>query len=111
MIGGNLQCPNPAWGLDKRFGDTGAGHYNQGMSTETQTVEQRVKAVLARIRPAVQADDGDIELVGVTDEGVAQIRFHGTCVTCPSQSTTLQHDIEKNVKRLVPEITSVVAVA
>lgn len=80
------------------------------MSTETATVEQRVKAVLARIRPAVQADEGDISLVRVTDAGVAEIRFHGTCVTCPSKPMTLQHDIEKNVKKFVPEITSVIAV-
>jgi len=80
------------------------------MSGETATIESKVEKVLKRIRPGVQADDGDISLVRVTDDGVAEIRFHGTCVTCPSKPMTLQHDIEKNVKKFVPEITSVVAV-
>ena len=62
------------------------------------------------IRPAVQADGGDIELVDVTDDGVVQIRFHGACHGCPSSTMTLQHGIERNLKEKVPEITSVVPV-
>ena len=58
----------------------------------------------------IQADDGDIELVNVTEEGVAEVRFHGECLTCPSKPMTLQSGIEQNIKAHVPEINSVIAV-
>ncbi len=67
----------------------------------------RVQEVLARIRPAVQADGGDLELVAVTDEGVVQIRLHGACVGCPSSSMTLHMGIERNVREKVPEVVAV----
>ncbi|QNN25522.1 NifU family protein [Planctomycetales bacterium ZRK34] len=73
-------------------------------------MRQRVEEVIQMIRPSVQSDGGDIELVDITDEGVVQIRFHGECVGCPSSSMTLQHGVEKNVRARVPEVTSVVAV-
>lgn len=73
-------------------------------------VNDRVKRVLELIRPAVQSDGGDVELVGITPEGVVQIRLHGACVGCPSSTATLQIGIEKNLKDHVPEIRSVQAV-
>ncbi len=74
------------------------------------SVRERVAHVLTKIRPAIQSDGGDIELVDVTDEGVVHIRFHGACVGCPSSNMTLQHGIEKNLKDRVPEVTAVVPV-
>ncbi|MGH7133566.1 MAG: NifU family protein [Phycisphaerales bacterium] len=74
------------------------------------TVEGRVQRVLELIRPAVQSDGGDLELVGVTPDGVVQIRLHGACVGCPSSAATLQIGIEKNLKDHVPEVRSVQAV-
>ena len=71
---------------------------------------RRVEEVLEMIRPSVQDDGGDVELVDITDERVVRIRFHGDCVGCPSSSMTLQHGIERNVKARVPEITSVIAI-
>ena len=71
------------------------------------SVYHRVEAVLERIRPAVQSDGGDLELVAITDEGVVQIRLHGACVGCPSSSMTLQMGIERNVRERVPEIVAV----
>jgi len=68
---------------------------------------QRVSAVIERIRPAVQDDGGDVELVEVTPEGVARIRFHGACVGCPSSSMTLHMGIERNVREKVPEVIAV----
>ncbi len=56
---------------------------------------REVAAVLERIRPAVQADGGDIELVGVTATGRVEVRFQGACVGCPSSSVTLHHFIER----------------
>ena len=57
-------------------------------SAETPSVFQRVTQVINRIRPAVQSDGGDVELVEVTADGVARIRLHGSCVGCPSSSMT-----------------------
>jgi Fe-S cluster biogenesis protein NfuA len=70
-----------------------------------------VQDVLNMIRPAVQADGGDIELVDVTEgTGVVSVRFHGACHGCPSSTMTLQHGIERNLKEKVPEVTSVIPV-
>ena len=80
-------------------------------SFETQTtVRDRVQGVINLIRPAVQADGGDIELVDVAADGVVQIRFHGACHGCPSSNLTLQHGIERNLRDRVPEVTRVVPV-
>jgi Fe-S cluster biogenesis protein NfuA len=78
--------------------------------TEQQTTRERVQGVINLIRPAVQADGGDIELVDVTAAGVVQIRFHGACHGCPSSTMTLQMGIERNLRERVPEITQVVPV-
>jgi Fe-S cluster biogenesis protein NfuA len=74
------------------------------------SVKDRVQGVINLIRPAVQADGGDIELVDVTSDGLVQIRFHGACHGCPSSSMTLHQGIERNLRERVPEVTSVVAV-
>ena len=67
----------------------------------------RVAGVIEQIRPAIQSDGGDVELVEVTAQGVAMVRFHGACVGCPSSSMTLRTGIEQNVKRCVPEVKAV----
>ena len=68
---------------------------------------ERVEQIIDRIRPAVQSDGGDLELVDVTDQGVVKIRLHGACVGCPSSSMTLHMGIERNVREKVPEVTAV----
>ena len=73
-------------------------------------MRDKVQGVINLIRPAVQADGGDIEIVDVTGEGVVQIRFHGACHGCPSSTMTLQNGIERNLREKIPEITSVVPV-
>ncbi len=84
---------------------------NQPSTPPSQpTLHDRVARVISLIRPAVQADGGDLELVEVTDEGIVLIRFHGACVGCPSSDITLQVGIERNLKEHVPEITGVRAV-
>ncbi len=85
------------------------------MSSATQTppggtVRDKVQGVINLIRPAVQADGGDIELVDVSNDGVVQIRFHGACHGCPSSTMTLQHGIERNLREKVPEVTQVIPV-
>lgn len=74
------------------------------------SVLERVTIVIDRIRPSVQNDGGDIELVEVTPDGVARIRMHGACVGCPSSNMTLRLGIEQNLKTYVPEISAVEAI-
>lgn len=75
----------------------------------TTSMTDQVRAILERIRPAVQADGGDIELVDVVND-VVRIRFHGACHGCPSSSMTLHHGIERAIKDKVPGVQKVVAV-
>lgn len=75
-----------------------------------QVLKDRVAKVLSLIRPVLQSDGGDVELVDITPEGVVQIRLHGACVGCPSSSITLRVGIERNLKTHVPEVTRVEAV-
>ena len=70
----------------------------------------QVAFVIERIRPAVQADGGDIELVEVTPANEVRIRMHGACVGCPSASMTLRMGIERNLRDRVPGIAAVEAV-
>ncbi len=70
----------------------------------------KVKAVLEEIRPALQADGGDLELVEVTDDGVVKVKLVGACGTCPMSQMTLKMGIEKRLKEKLPEIKEVVAV-
>ncbi|MCB9848888.1 MAG: NifU family protein [Phycisphaeraceae bacterium] len=70
----------------------------------------RVRAVVEALRPMIQRDGGDIELVSVTAKKVVEIRFKGACVGCPSSEMTLKMGIEENLRAHVPEITGVMAV-
>ncbi len=79
-------------------------------AAKIDSVKSRVQDVIDRIRPAVQGDGGDIELVDVVGDTV-KIRFHGACHGCPSSTMTLQHGIERNIREKVPEVKSVVPVA
>jgi Fe-S cluster biogenesis protein NfuA len=78
--------------------------------TNGASLRERVERVINLIRPAVQSDGGDLELVSITPEGVVEIRLHGACVGCPSSSLTLQVGIERNLKAHVPEVKAVRAV-
>jgi len=73
-------------------------------------VQERVARIIERIRPAVQSDGGDVELVEVRPDGVVRLRLHGACVGCPSSQLTLTVGIERNLREYVPEVTRVEAV-
>lgn len=75
-----------------------------------ESVKDRVAAVVARIRPMIQADGGDLELVDVKEDGVVQVRLHGACRGCPSAQMTLKMGVERNLMERVPEVTEVVCV-
>ena len=73
-------------------------------------MKERVEKVINRIRPAVQMDGGDIELLDVVD-GIVKLRLVGACSGCPSSMMTLKMGIERAIRAEVPEITGVDAVA
>lgn len=73
-------------------------------------MRKKVEAVLNQIRPALQADGGDVELVDVTKEGVVKVRLVGACAGCPMSTMTLSLGIERTLKERVPEVKRVEAV-
>ena len=77
---------------------------------ETGSLRTQVQRVLDLIRPAVQSDGGDVELVAVNTDGVVEVRLHGACVGCPSSAITLQTGIERSLRQRVPGVTAVRAV-
>ena len=79
-------------------------------NTAGSALEERVAEVLELIRPAVQEDGGDIELVKVDPDGTVSIRFLGACIGCPSSEITLRDGIARNLRERIPEIVSVIAV-
>lgn len=72
-------------------------------------MKERVEEALQRIRPALQRDGGDVELVAVEDD-VVKIRLTGACGGCPLSQMTLKMGIERILKKEIPEIKEVVAV-
>jgi Fe-S cluster biogenesis protein NfuA len=75
----------------------------------SETVEKRVQKALDEIRPNIQADGGDIELVAV-QKGTVKVRLQGHCAGCPMSAMTLKQGIETHIKKKVPEILKVEAV-
>lgn len=80
-------------------------------TTAGESVQQRVEKILELIRPSVQEDGGDVELVDISDDGVVTVRFRGACVDCPSSAQTLKMGIERNLKEHIPEVTEVRSVS
>jgi Fe-S cluster biogenesis protein NfuA len=72
-------------------------------------MKEKIEAVLEQIRPALQADGGDVELVDVND-GVVSVRLKGACGSCPMATVTLKMGIEQALKEKVPEVKEVVSV-
>ena len=73
-------------------------------------MKKKVEKALDEIRPGLQADGGDVELVEINDEGVVSLRLKGACSGCPSAMVTLKMGIEQRLKELVPEVKTVEAV-
>lgn len=69
-------------------------------------MEERIKAVLDSIRPALQADGGDVEFIDFHD-GVVTVRMKGACGNCPMSTMTLKQGIERRMKAEVPEVVAV----
>ncbi len=72
-------------------------------------MREKVEEALAEIRPLLQADGGDVELVDIVD-GVVKVRLKGACQGCPGAMYTLKNGVEQRIKMAVPEVKSVEAV-
>ncbi|MBW1696052.1 MAG: NifU family protein [Deltaproteobacteria bacterium] len=72
-------------------------------------MQERIEKALAEIRPMLQADGGDIELVEIVD-GIVRVRLTGACGGCPMSQMTLKQGVEQYLKKEIPEILSVEAV-
>ena len=73
-------------------------------------MKQKVQEVLELVRPALQADGGDVELVDVTDDGIVSVKLTGACGSCPMSTMTLKMGIERTLKDKLPEVKEVVQV-
>jgi len=73
-------------------------------------VRERVQEVIDEIRPMLQADGGDVELVDVTDDGVVRVRLTGACGGCPMSQITLSRGIESRLRASIPEVARVESV-
>jgi len=71
-------------------------------------MREKVEAALAQIRPNLQADGGDIELLDVND-GTVTVKLTGACVGCPMAAMTLKGGVERVIKEQVPEVVEVIA--
>ena len=78
------------------------------MST-TKKIRDRVEKALGELRPRLQADGGDIELLGI-DQGVVKVRLKGACAGCPMSTMTLKMGVEQYLKKNIPEVVRVDAV-
>ena len=72
-------------------------------------MKEKVEAALAQVRPALQRDGGNVELVSIKD-GVVSVRLTGACGGCPMSTMTLKNGIERVLKEQVPEVKKVVSV-
>jgi len=80
------------------------------MTKEKGTLKERVETALEKIKPALQADGGNVELVEVTPEGIVKVKLTGACLGCPMSQMTLKMGIGRTLKREVPEVKNVVEV-
>ena len=70
-------------------------------------MKKRVKEALDKVRPSLQADGGDVELVEVTEDGIVRVRLQGRCAGCPMSMMTLKNGIERFLKEEIPEVKAV----
>ena len=73
-------------------------------------MKEQVEQVLDQVRPVLQADGGDVELVDVSADGIVSVKLTGACGSCPMSTMTLKMGIEKTLKEQIPEVKEVVQV-
>ena len=72
--------------------------------------KEKIKKVIEKIRPQLQMDGGDVELIEITDDGIVKVRLQGHCAGCMHAQQTLKFGIERAIKQFVPEVREVVSV-
>jgi Fe-S cluster biogenesis protein NfuA len=72
-------------------------------------MKEKVRAAIERVRPFLQRDGGDIELIDVQD-GIVKVKLQGACGSCPMSKMTLKMGVEKQLKEEIPEVKEVVAI-
>jgi len=72
-------------------------------------MKEKVKAAIEKVRPFLQRDGGDIELIDVQD-GIVKVKLQGACGSCPMSMMTLKMGVEKQLKEEIPEVKEVVAI-
>lgn len=72
--------------------------------------KEKVNEIIDKIRPGLQADGGDVEIVNITDDGVIEVELQGACAGCPMSQLTIKNGIERTLKQEIPEIKEVKAV-
>ena len=73
-------------------------------------MKEQVEAALNKIRPALNADGGDVKLIDVSDDGVVKVQLTGACSGCPMSQMTLKMGVEKVLKQEIPEVKEVVCI-
>jgi len=73
-------------------------------------VKHKVEAVLESLRPYLHEDNGDIELVNITEEGIVEVKLLGDCAECPMSTMTLRAGVERELMNKIPEIRRVESV-
>ncbi|MCK4678562.1 MAG: NifU family protein [Bacteroidales bacterium] len=78
------------------------------MAIEEKTeLQEKVRKVIEQLRPYLQADGGDIQLVNITDENVVNVELLGACGSCPYSQMTLKNGVEEAMRKAIPEVKSV----
>lgn len=80
------------------------------MSTTTSELHQKVEEAIKSIRPYLEEDGGDVEVIEVSEEGVVYVKLLGACGTCPMSPMTMKAGVAEAVMKAVPEITAVEAI-
>lgn len=73
-------------------------------------MQDKVSEILDKVRPALQRDGGDVELVEVGEDGIVKVKLVGACAGCPMSQMTLKNGIERILKQEIPEVKEVVSV-
>ena len=91
--------------MDETIKSTDESAADEGLTPEAMALLPRVQQAIDEVRPSLQADGGDIELLGVTPDLRARVRLVGACHGCPSASFTLSFGVENYLRERVPEVT------
>jgi Fe-S cluster biogenesis protein NfuA len=84
--------------------------HQTGKGGTTSMLKERIETALNKVRPSLQADGGDVQLVDVDQNGVVKVKLTGACGGCPMSQMTLKMGIEKVLRQQVPEVTRVESV-